>query len=212
MKKIGAIATGAVLALAATSAAADNFSGLQLGVQGGYGVHSVDTTLRGPGGQANLNSIGVRGAEGGLFVGFGQMFGSFFVGAEAEGNLSAAEGTYSDTTPTNMKLQEDWSLGLSARAGMEIIDRGLLYGRIGWQHAKFKGSASGPGFSASESERLDGFRLGIGMEYAVQRNLHLRGEFNHTWYESKTVALGGGNSVKFDPDHSLFRIGLSWRM
>ena len=215
------LASSLVLALGmsvtGTSHAASPFDGFYLGAQVGYSVYDTKLTASDPTGSATLEGLSGNGVDGGVYGGWGMLFGpAWYGGLEAEYNWSGAEfsATASDATGSGeAKIEDKDNWGVSARLGWLPSNNVMLYGRLGWQRVSLDYSASGNapsvGLSGAGtiSQDHDGFRLGVGTEVAVAPNLLMRLDYNHTWYSKDTVAPG----LESEPDNDLFRVGLAYR-
>lgn len=199
MKKSYLCGIAAAAMLSATPALAANNNNVQttpltgpyVGVYGGYDW--TDTGRADP-----------RGWDGGLYAGYklDKLLGSgtkdYGIGAngaiEVFYGISNAKDRSGGVTVTK---EDEW--GVSFRPGISVFDRftgdmGINpYGIVGYRSTKFE--------TTTNSDRYDGFELGIGTELFAQGNIGMRVEYAHTWYGSE----GGLN-----PDSDDVRVGLSY--
>lgn len=137
------------------------------------------------------------GWMGGIFAGYGRYFDWFYLAAELNANVSAAKSTlsFSDSNgdSANLTMKARTSYGVALLPGIKVNDSSLLYVRLGYLRANFKTNASitdgssGMSFSASDSEWRNGFQYGVGIETYVAENVSVRGEFDHTSFNSRSV-------------------------
>jgi opacity protein-like surface antigen len=154
---------------------------------------------------ASYNSA-ATGWMGGIFAGYGRYFDWAYLGLEINANTSNASGTNSyinNFGNASFKGQARTSYGIALLPGMKVNDSSLLYVRLGYLRTNFKGSFSDTNnvattiggvtipagtVSGSSSEWRGGFDLGIGIETYVAEDVSVRGEYNHTWYNSKSTS------------------------
>lgn len=173
------------------------------------------------------------GWMGGLFAGYGRYFDWMYLGLEINVSTSAADSTYNymDTIGNSVsaKVKARASYGIGLLPGIKINDSTLLYARLAYLRTNFKGSATfstlnpdAPGsyvLTPSNSEWLNGFNFGVGIESYVAEDVSIRGEFTHTSYSSKTATatfvdttVVPSNTViassKFSPSNNEFMLSL----
>src|SRR5690606_12008537 len=137
----------------ASAQQAGNFAGPYMGGQIGYDSYNVHVSD--PSAHVDL---GADGIEGGIFAGYNFQMQNFVLGVEGQLSLSDANSELRLGADTlELKVRE--SYGLSARAGALLSDSALLYVHGGWQKTKFK--------IDGDSNRLDGWKAGLGLEYLV---------------------------------------------
>ncbi|HYG85975.1 MAG TPA: outer membrane beta-barrel protein [Azospirillum sp.] len=192
----------------AQGSGASAFNGPYVGLQGGYGNTSVEAKVTD--GIDTASGKEDKGAFiGGLFAGYGVTHNKFYGGVEAEGLFSANE--YSETFGgITGKIEQQQSVGLSARLGYTVTDNVLLYGRAGWVWTKFEASLSDGLDTISEDDWFNGPRLGAGAEFTLGNGLFGRVEYTHTWYNEKTYR-DGPVSVSFEGKENLFMAGVGYR-
>jgi opacity protein-like surface antigen len=93
---------------------------------------------------------------------------------------------------------------------LKVNDSTLLYARLGYEQAKLTGKSSISVLTTvattSKSNWQGGFQYGLGLETAVYPNLSLRGEYNHTSFNSFT----NGSGTSFNPSVNEYEMGLSY--
>ncbi len=162
------------------------------------------------------NSMNATGWAGGLFAGYGQYFqDAYYLAGEILVNTSGASQSNNSTVAivgtgsatVNSKFSANTSWGVRALPGMKLNNSTLLYIPLGWMSTSLKGTTSltttAGNASTSKSQYQGGFVYGVGMETVVYENFSLRGEYNHTNYNS--FSSGG---VKWSPSNNQVMLGL----
>ncbi len=211
----------ALVALSATPALAKSaFDGPYVGVAAGYTWLNPDSETRVPG--TNLNDRvdeSADGFTGAAFFGYGRTFDAFYLGGEAEIGWSDLEETFR-VGPNPYGYEAGLTYGLSARAGY-LVDRDtLVYGRVGWQRTELDVTSQlnnivtigGIIPRIDESQDLDAWRVGGGVERVVGQNLLVRAEYNYTNYEDVTLRYTGNlGSLELSPEEHTARVGIAYR-
>lgn len=151
------------------------------------------------------------GSEGdvlyGVSVGVETKLGSGVFGVEAEYADSQVSRSAGDllVDGDSARLSAGRDLYLGLRGGYWLSPRVLFYAKGGYTNARFTARYDdGDGSVTRDHTNRDGFRLGAGVEYALTRNLGLRGEYRHSEYESLDTGLG----VAIDANRDQFVAGL----
>ena len=183
----------------------------------------------------------LTGWMGGLFVGYGHYFDWFYLGAELNGNISDADSTASwsdsDGNWVSSKVEMRGTYGISILPGIKVNDSSLLYARLGYLRTNFKAKNSfnfvsdpddspvtaAVSGSSSNNKWRNGFTYGVGIETYVAEYVSVRGEFDHTTYNSRSVTASVdvpnlatppvvvGNitsTAKFKPSNNEFMLSL----
>lgn len=188
----------AILAIASSAHAADiprnvykapayrampsyDWSGFQLGVQGGWGwaqTSWTNTTLN------NFNTSGtINGGFAGIRGGYDYQIRNFVVGASAEYNWSGIKGQYAFITalPDSVKFNITQFGSVDGRIGY-VFGSYLVYVIGGYafgdQSNMFYGLSSTAPFSFG-STSLKGWDLGVGADFKIWDNLIARVEYRH---------------------------------
>jgi len=194
----------------AAAAPVYNWAGFYIGGQLG-GLWSTTGLSRvgpDPGGAINYSVNNASVAAGG-FAGVQGQFGQFVLGLEG-GYATGFSGTTFATPSTNIfdpggtgtatvKGGRDVRT-IGARAGYAInnwlpyLSGGYASGRFG-----FDAISTGGVGPESASARLDGYYVGVGLDYAIVPNWIVGGEYRHYEFESKTVTASPSPFL-FDPE------------
>jgi outer membrane immunogenic protein len=202
------------------SVALYNWTGLYLGIDGGYGWGGTTGDWLGTrGGNFNVN-----GALFGGQIGFNYQFPAspLVLGIEADWDWANVKGSNSDTSDPgftavhNVKIQD---LGtVRGRAGY-AWDRVLLYGTGGWawsRRAYVDFTCSGlctPPF-ASDTHFLSGYTVGGGIEYGITPNLSAKAEYLYAHLTPTDYFVSQGcvpGICSVGANINVVRLGLNWR-
>ncbi len=185
----------AALLVSTSAFAAEGFGGVYAGGQIGYDSYGIDLDDG-----VDSVSLNADGIEGGIYVGYNWLFDRVVVGVEGQAALSDADTTIS-TEDFDFSLKAKETYGISARVGTLIGDNALVYVLGGWVNTRFKADAAGL-LSGDDSERLNGWRAGVGVEAKVSENVSVRAEYAYSDYEVS------GDLV--EPKNSAFQFGIGW--
>jgi len=204
-KLVALLATSAVVASVATAAVADsnNLTGFYIGATGGYGAGTSEHKVGKP--SSSKSDFGMKGAVGGLYLGFQKDFGKMVAGLEGSASLSNTEGTSKSKSrfgsyKSTFKRKDAY--GIALRLGAKI-NNWFVYGKAGYENAKFSLRSRGFGTSASKTKRLGGFVPGIGFETMVSNHVMVGAEWTYSLYKGKNFA-GKKNTTR---NHESPRIG-----
>jgi outer membrane immunogenic protein len=211
MKKIAilSVALGALLATSPTALSADvdiastyDWTGLYLGIHGGYGFGKFDDETFGP------NNANVDGFAGGLLAGYNYQVNSLVLGLEADATLSDING---DNLPAGFieDFDVDSMFSVRGRFGFAIdtimpyITGGVAIADADAQHTGDIGDVSKTHF---------GWTIGAGIEWAATDHIRVRGEFLHSDFGNKTYSFFGGTDPhSLDLDNvNVVRAALIW--
>jgi len=186
-------------------------SGFYVGAGGGHNrINSKNTGDRDGGSLLEVDA-GEGGASGGIFAGYGAVWRQFYLGAEAEAELS--EVTWErEREPTGrvFEVDKEGGFGAALRAGYVLPGGALAYGRAGVMYSKFNTQVSTSGGQFEEDEFLIGLRVGLGLELPISESLFARLEYSYTEYEDSSLATGSGPE-DFENSEGLFRAAIGWR-
>jgi len=164
-----------VLAKAPAASPSFSWSGVYLGINGGYGFGGSDWRDSVTG--ASSGSFGTTGLVFGGTLGANYQSGAFVFGVEADGDWSDAGGfaTYTATPLCTGSCQttSDWLATLRGRAGY-AFDRFLVYGTAGAAFGNVQAAfANHPQTGAAEG----GWTAGVGVEIAMTANWSAKAEY-----------------------------------
>jgi opacity protein-like surface antigen len=206
---------------------AGDYSGLYAGAHIGHGALQSDLS-------GQTNDAGATPAEpgpfciagefgddsavtGGVFFGYGLQHRQWYLGVEGEledANADWAATQDPDGREFSVEKMETW--GAALRGGYVLDNGSLLYARAGKVRTRFNTTwvrGSDPLNYVDRDDRRSGDRLGVGAELPVSRSAFVRLDYSYTDYNSYEFATSHPNpdSIEFDNDESLFRLGLGVR-
>lgn len=178
------IAAASLVAISAPQAAFaqdtdDLFTGVSVGVQGGYDRQSIDETIL-----EGANAVTLNAKKSGIiyggYLGYDLQMGKVVVGVEAGFSPNGKTITSDIANGGSAELNPKWSADASVRAGVVLADRALFYGRIGYNRKRYSVSRFANGNNsaiASSNENADGLMFGGGAEFAFNENAAFRVEY-----------------------------------
>ncbi len=184
------------------------WQGFYLGINGGYAWGDTNNAPFYNQGvyDGSLGELSPEGGFGGGQIGYNAVFGRLLAGVEADVQAadigdSAGFGAVS----TNI----DWFGTVRGRLGF-VSDRTLIYATAGYAWADVESSFNTAGFGITESDMLDGYVLGGGIEYALTDNWSAKMEYQYVDLEDRRLGIAG-DSTRIDPDFHSVRAGLNYR-
>jgi len=184
---LSALICAAVAVPASAQETTDDWTGAYIGAVGGYESITFDADEEIWGEDAGSESD-----DGFLFganLGYDFDTGSAVIGIEAEVTGSQVEesATDIDVVGDELKLEAGRDLYVGARAGFKASDNVLVYAKGGYTNAKAIVSYDdGTEEIFRESDTLDGFRVGAGVETRFDGGFRLRGEYRYADYGEYT--------------------------
>ncbi len=180
------------------------WTGLYAGGQVGYQWGTTNTNIYTDPGTflTSLPGYSPNGVAGGVHVGYNYQIGQFVVGVEGDADGSSYYGSQSSlgTTPAFTSYSTRIPVEGSIRGRVGVAwDRALAYATGGLAIADIENSYASPGFvnpigaffapprapgyDAFSATRI-GWTVGGGVEYALDNNWSVRGEYRYTDYGS----------------------------
>lgn len=189
----------------------ENFAGLFMGGNLGYGLLSSRNEGPRSGGSTLLADRGSHGGTGGVFGGYGIVFGNMYAGAEGEGELSYADWNI-DRDPEGRlySARKDWTVGGAVRLGYIVNGNTLLYGKAGPVISHVSSEYSEGANNVSQNDNLSGLRVGGGIEVASGDASFVRMDYTYTEYEDYEVNYSSGTDG-FKPTETMMRLGFGYR-
>lgn len=206
MKKFLAIAAaGSVLAVATPALAQEDdgstFTGPRVEAILGYDKTKAGSSID----DLYDHNNSMDGLLYGIGVGYDADLGGVVVGAEAELTDSTAKtrfrnGELADFGYGRVKAGRDIYVG--ARIGAKVAPSTLVYVKGGYTNAQLKAQANYDDVDYGAKFKLDGWRVGAGVEQAIGRNAFAKLEYRYSKYEDAKFDFGDGgpDSHKFDVD------------
>ncbi len=180
------------------------WSGLYAGVNGQLGVGSYTSASR---------SFGSPfGGLGGATIGYNYQQGKLLVGAEGDiafGSISGSNGGINTSTSAATH-----GLGTARVRVGYVWDRALLYVTGGYAGTQLNGKLNdfngSPNLQLEQSHYLNGFAVGLGVEYALTTKISVKGEYLFTGFGSTNYFGGTRDSTGLGENISLLRAGLNY--
>ena len=219
-KSVAILLAGAAMAAAAPAAAQSvddsPFTGLRA-----QGVVGYDSTRAGSSVDDDANVDNDQSTEGVIYggaVGYDIDLGGIVVGPEAEFTWSSANTEFADGDFEGFgfgNVSADRDLYLGARVGAKVGDNALAYVKGGYTNAKYNIRTSDGTTTFDEDYDVDGWRLGAGVEYAINQNMFVNAEYRYSNYSEAEVDFDGtlADSDRFgvDLDRHQVVVGLGVR-
>ena len=184
------------------------WTGLYAGINGQLGFGSIST------GGSRVSFGGPFGGLGGATLGYNYQSGKLLVGAEGDIGFgsSSSSSDFGYNTSSGGRVT---GLGtIRARVGYVLNDRVLLYVTGGYAGASLNGRVSdfngSPNLVLQESHYLNGFAVGLGVEYALTTKISLKGEYLYTGFGSQSFFAGTRDQVSADSHINLIRAGVNY--
>jgi outer membrane immunogenic protein len=189
-----ALASVAVLAAAATPAAAEGF---RAEIHGGW------DHVRADGPAINNNDDSDSGIVYGIGLGYDvRVAPKVELGLDLSADLSTMEECRSSVIVANDRACLDAGRDLAAalRLGYKVSERGTLYALAGYTNARFRFDYTTPaGVTTRDGRNLDGFRLGAGYQHDFGKRMYAKAEYRYSNYEADVTRHQAliGVGVKF---------------
>ena len=193
------------------------FGGAQLG-HGQLNTNFEALQREGSGNQDLVADFSDHGATWGLFGGYGIIEDGWYVGVELEGEASQARWDYNrHPSIRSFSIEKNFSYGGGARIGYVLQQNALVYGRFGVVRTDFNTQylkGIDPLNQVDRNDTQTGIRFGVGMEIPTSEKVFIRLDYSYTDYDtySFTTPQTFPDTVKFDNNESLFRLGLGIRL
>jgi outer membrane immunogenic protein len=196
------------------------WTGVYAGGEVGYQFGTLNSSfLTNPGGAflAGIPAFNSNGVVGGAHLGINAQMSQFVVGVEADIEGAGVKGSSTAATPfgaASFSVREDVESTLRARAGY-AWDRVLVYGTGGLAIADFINHYQSPLGLDSDPHTRFGWTAGGGVEFAVDNNWSVRGEYRYTTFGSTNdvlaVSSAGAAQVKWRESDNSVRVGFSYK-
>jgi outer membrane immunogenic protein len=197
-------AGSAFVAVPALAQGADpTFTGPRVGVLLGYDISQAGSSVDDDSEIDNDQSM--EGLLYGVEAGYDVSLGGLVVGAEASYTDSTAktefeDGDFEGFGLGSVKANRDIYVG--ARIGGKITPKTLLYAKGGYTNAKFDATSSDGTTEFSQDIDTDGYRIGAGVEQAINEKTYAKLEYNYSNYSNAEIDFNGAlpDSDRFDVD------------
>ena len=180
MIKSALLASSLVLAIfPCRAASAQDFTGPHVGAQAGW----EQTEVRNP--ETGLGTVAAdddaQSFTGAFFVGYDrEVVPRLVLGAEAGMDFSADDIVESTGATGLVRVDPDWSIDVTARAGYLADPQTLAYVRGGYTNASVETSVDNGTTRLTDSENRNGWVVGAGIERLVLQNISGRLEYRYS--------------------------------
>lgn len=190
------------------------FTGPRIGVLAGF-----DTIRAGSKEDSNLDgdNQSVDGFLYGVDIGYDVALGGALVGVEAEINDSTGN-VETDRSDPNFfgfgRVSKDRDIYVGARAGILATPATLVYIKGGYTNAKLNVLAAYSNRTTDANYKLDGWRLGAGVERAIRNNVYAKVEYRYSNYGDANFEYPNGattDSFNIDTDRHQIVAGVGLR-
>jgi outer membrane immunogenic protein len=162
------------------------------------------------------NDQNIDGLLYGVGVGYDFSVGGAVLGVEGEYTDSTSKSSRRDFTDQfgfgRVSQGRDWYVG--ARAGILASPSTLVYVKGGYTNTKLNVLAGDTDESTDTSFKLDGWRIGGGVEHALNENTFAKVEYRYSKYDSAKIDFAdGATSSEFgiDTDRHQVVASVGWR-
>ncbi len=215
-KLIVSLAAGAAAIAGSLPAQAQDapFTGLRAGVIGGLDIVRPGSTEDS---DVDGDDQSVEGFLYGIDAGFDVNLGGFVLGVEGEYSDSTGR-TRTDRRDPNFfgygEVAPGRDLYIGGRAGILASPTTLVYAKGGYTNARLNVIASNGTVDSEERFRLDGWRIGAGVEQSIGRNSYAKLEYRYSNYTDADFRLSGGATsdvFEIDTDRHQIAAGVGFR-
>jgi outer membrane immunogenic protein len=201
-----------------------NWSGIYIGINGGYSFGSTDWSSP----TAGVVGTGTFNTNGGLVggtAGFNFQSGQIVYGIEGDWDWAGIKGTSSTATatigacpgamPCSFETSSNWLSTVRGRVGY-AFDRVLIYATGGGAAGDVKATFTNPNTPVTGSTNSTewGWTAGAGVEAALTENVTVKVEYLFVDLQNGNCSptiCGGGTAVPVSFDASIVRAGLNFK-
>ena len=201
---------GAVIAVPAAAQDNSTFTGPRVEIMGGYDISKAGSDVDNDFNDEDDQSI--DGFVYGIGAGYDIALGGVVVGVEGEFAKSTARTSINDGDLEDLGFGASFDTGrdlyLGARVGAVVGPNMLVYAKGGYTNARYNLLAEDGVTEIETNLDLDGFRVGAGAEYALNRNSFIKLEYRYSNYSEGEFDFVNndffdddtGESGRFDAD------------
>lgn len=207
------LAGGAVAAPALAQDATPTFTGPRVEAILGYDHTGAGSSIDNDNGSDDQK---IDGLLYGVGAGYDVNVGGAVVGVEGEFTHSTAKSSRNDFTDQfgYGRVKQGRDLYIGARAGILADPSTLIYVKGGYTNTKLGVLAGDTNQVTDTSFKLDGWRVGGGVERALNANTFAKIEYRYSKYDSAHIDfMDGSTSSEFDVDTDRHQVvaSVGWR-
>jgi outer membrane immunogenic protein len=190
---------GAAVAFAAP-AQAETFDGPYVGVTAGWDRGEVSDRINSQAinSQASRDSLVLGGYAGYNY----KLSEKVVIGAEAGLTATVDDRIRGASAGQSLVVDPRYSFDLTARAGYLVTDKALVYVRGGYANQRVRTSLDTGAGLVRDSDSLDGWVLGGGLEYAITEKVSARVEYRYSDF--------GQNGGDYERHQTLFGVSYNF--
>ena len=219
MNKFTALLVASSVAAIATPAMAQDadgtFTGPRVGITAGYDAVQAGSSVDDDGNDNNDQSM--DGIAYGVNLGYDYDLGGAVIGLEGEYSDSTAKTEFEDGDFEGFgfgRVDAGRDLYIGARVGAKVAPDALVYVKGGYTNAKLN-VLSNDGTTETERDfKLDGWRAGAGVEYAINPRTYVNLEYRYSKYEDGEIVFPDGSTTpdfEVDLDRHQIMAGVGMR-
>lgn len=199
------LVAGSIAALASPAMAqdTDTFTGPRVGVTAGYDAVQAGSSIDADN-EPNNNDQSMDGIAYGVTAGYDFDLGGAVIGVEGEYSDSTAKTEFDNGDFEGFgfgSVDAGRDLYVGARVGAKVAPDVLLYAKGGYTNAKLNVLSNDGTTETDRDFKLDGWRAGAGVEYAINSNTYMNLEYRYSNYEDGEVVFpDGSTSTDFNVD------------
>jgi outer membrane immunogenic protein len=168
----------ATTAIAAAPAQAETFDGPYIGVAAGWERNEVADSINGQSvaAEASRDALALGGYAGYNY----KLTEKVVIGAEAGFTATVDDRIQATSGGRDLVIDPRYSFDLGARAGYLVTDKALVYVRGGYANTRVRTARSTATTIVRDSDNLDGWQVGGGLEYAISEKVSARVEYRYS--------------------------------
>jgi outer membrane immunogenic protein len=209
--KVKAIIAGAMMALMAGPALAESkWTGVYVGLHGGYDLTSTEISEPGYG---SINGLSGNGTAYGVHIGADYTIPGtkLVLGLGGDYTWSDSEFKITDSGMKFLTAGIDESWAIYGRIGIDA-GRVMPYMLAGYTEADVSAALfPGTPYAEKGSDKMKGWLVGGGLEMALYEGITLGFEYRFTKFDTLDVDVGGPTDLKLDTDRHEVRAKLSYK-
>lgn len=173
------IALVAALGAAVAPAHAETFNGPYVGATAGWERGEITDSIIGTqpiDAEVSRDALALGGYAGYDYKATDRIV----IGAEAGFTATVDDRVHSASAGRALTIDPRYSFDLTARAGYLVTEKALVYVRGGYTNNRVRTTLTTAGGQVRQSDNLDGWLVGGGLEYAITDRVSARAEYRYS--------------------------------